>query len=117
MTLIFEDAQPVQTGGPGRTPDPNPYLDVMGSIALKTDSAGKPIAKAFVLDVDPKDGEVARKQTDRTLDKLRKAGKVHNVSVRTADAPVNDGKGKPVAGKVRITFWTIKRIVRPRKDA
>ncbi len=122
MSLVFSDAVPVATAGPGRNSSPNPYTDIIAAIALKTqDVDGKtvPVAKLFPFSHDADPGK-RKKEIERIKRQLSAAGHANtpDVSVMTHVAPVKVGaKGKETDSLTDsvMTFWTIPPIVRPRK--
>lgn len=126
MSFTFADAQPIKTEGTGRTAEPNPFLEIVQEIALKTDpETGKPVAKAFT--VEHKDTAEDRKSVIAKIKRqFSAAGEKSDpkVTVVSKDAPVQESikggaKGATVdsATKTLITFWTVKRQNRPRKPA
>lgn len=89
--LTFEDAAVPDTT---RAAKPNPYAEVVGSIK------GSDTAKAVTL---PSAAVPANVRL------MQQAGKAHGVTVRNRQ----DDAGN---GSVKVTFWTVARITRPRKD-
>lgn len=115
----FVDAEPIPAApsGGGRVAEPNPYTDVIASIALKVDKKGKPLAKAFILS-HGEDADSAGKAVRKVRRQLSDAGdnNTPRVTVPTRDKPYTDSKtGELVPGKTLITFWTVARQERPRK--
>lgn len=115
--LVFEEAEYVKPEGTGRKADPNPFLDVVADIALKTDpKTGKPVARATVIEHVEGDRD---KAVGRIKRRLSEAGAQNDppVSVPAVARPVvNPVNKKESATKTRITFWTTKRQERPRKS-
>lgn len=105
----FQDAKPVK-GTSTRTAEPNPYANIVQAIALKTDSDGDPVAKAFTETVT--DADAAEKFIAKVKRQLSEAGAKSDpkVTVRTHHTVSEDGKN------IAITFWTVPRQERPRKD-
>jgi len=120
MTFEFQDDEPVsRASGAGRTPEPNPFIAPVQSIALKTNpETGKPLAKSFVVDHDGSDDAVAH--VNKLLRQLGKAGGACEPPVtcyRHAE-PLTEKRGNKtveVKGKVKIVFWTGPRQVKGHK--
>jgi hypothetical protein len=117
MTITFEDAAPVKSSAPGRPARPNPFTEVIAAIALKTDTEGKPLAKSYIEKHTAGEREKVVKRVKR---ELSAAGHANNTAVTVCSSaePVKTGaKGKEVDSETdtRITFWTTKLQVRPRK--
>lgn len=117
-TLEFADAEPIQSAGPGRKAGPNPYSDIIASIALKTKEDGKtPIAKAFTATHEA-DGR--EKAVDAIRRKMSAAGDANDpkVTVKVVGTPVMKGpKGRQTESNTEtlVTFWTVTKQSRPRK--
>lgn len=118
MSFEFVTAEPVKRNVPGRTAEPNPFTDVIADIALKVDDAGKPLARKFVLDV-PGNEDEKFKIMAKVRRQLTKAGHDNDpeVTVFCDFAPHVTGHGvakKTHTDKCVVTFWTVKRQLRPR---
>lgn len=112
--MEFVDAEFIPSaGGTGRKREPNPYTDVIAAIALKTNDAGKPVAKGFPID----DNADTAKIVARAKRQLAEAGKTNKVPVTVIGktGPLKDKNGKVVAGKLLFSFWTVNPQKRPRK--
>jgi hypothetical protein len=117
MSFDFADAAPVKTTGGGRKAADNPFTEVVSAIALKVDDKGKPLAKAFTLNHENTD-EDRKKSIEKVKRQLSTAGEKNDpqVTVMSNATPVQV-KGKDSATVTVITFWTVKRQIRPRKPA
>lgn len=107
-SFTFEDAAPVKRrGGPGRAVEPNPFVEVMQSIALQTDDEGQPLAKTFKIKLDPETDD-GQKQLDKILRQLASAGALTTPQVRVNKAyEVKSGNfGRK---ETTITFWTTEK--------
>lgn len=113
--LTFEDAAPVKSTGTGRKADPNPFEDIVKSIAGK--KVGKndngtdpesPLAKKFTQTLSGNEDE-DKTTLNRIRRQLQDAGNLCNpqVTVRVHTEP-KDKKN------VAVTFWTVKKQARPR---
>lgn len=107
-TYTFEDAEPVKRrGGTGRTAEPNPFVEVMQSIALQTNDKGQPVAKTFKIKLDPETDD-GQKQLDKILRQIASAGALTHPQVR-----VNKGyevkTGNFGRKETTITFWTTEK--------
>jgi hypothetical protein len=118
MTLEFADTKPIKgAGGPGRTAEENPFREIIAAIALRQDSDGDPIAKAFRLTHEAGQRD---KAVNRVKRQLSDAGKDNDpaVTVRVSATPVEVKKRgqEPTESQeeTTITFWTIARQFRPR---
>ncbi len=120
MSLTFNDAEPVNTVA-GRKAEPNPFHEVIANIAGRTDNGGQPIAKSFVLEHEEvKTAEDREKHIGKTRRQLADAGNRLDtpVTVRIHAEPVTKGpKGRETESstQTKITFWTVKKQLRPRK--
>src|ERR1700733_11000603 len=100
--LTFEDAEPVKRNVVGRTAEPNPFVDIVSSIALKTDeTTGKAVAKSFVVptgtyDEDDKPADDTARAFRKVLRQLSDAGNLQTpqVTVNRALTAAVDAKGK-----------------------
>lgn len=115
--LEFVDATPVKRTGAGRPAEPNPFADVVKSIAGQVDSEGKPLARAFSMTY--RDGNDDDKKTlDKFLRQLSDAGTLTTpqVTVHKDVSPTRSADGKrDLKDKITVTFWTGPRITRQRK--
>lgn len=111
MNFTFEDAQPVIT----QVAEPNPFVDVVQSIAMKEDDNGRPVAKSFTV---PYSTEAEIKEYGKAIRQLHAAGALvkpqvgvrkHVEDVKTSNRPDAKVKAK------KVTFWTGAPISRPRK--
>lgn len=119
--LQFEDATPVKRPfSGGRQALPNPYVDVISDIALKTNDKGEPVAKAFLLThegVGDTEVDVIERDRNRVTRQMSDAGKNNEppVTVRVVfeDANVEEqkrpGQPKETTYRTKVTFWTVKR--------
>lgn len=120
-TFEFADAEPItRVGGPGRTAEPNPFLGIITEIALKINpQTGKPVTKSF--DFPYKDTEEDQKTLRRYKRQLTDAGLLVNpqVTVYSPSEPATrtnaQGKKAIIPNTMRITFWTVPKIHKPRK--
>lgn len=122
MDFTFEDAAPVKATNPGRPAEPNPFKDIVQSIALQVDPETKlPRAKSFVVDSgtvdkDGKPTDDAARALVKILRQLGEAGALctpEQVSVKKVTAPATKtvkGEKVEIPGKTAITFWTRKKI-------
>lgn len=111
MTFEFEPAQPVKRKNTGRNVEPNPFSEVVGSIALKIDDAtSKPQALSFKLD-HPTDQDEKLRAYGKVRRQLTKAGQENDpkVTVNTDFNQVEDDT-------TLVTFWTIPYTQRTRKS-
>jgi hypothetical protein len=123
--LTFEDATPVKrVGTGGKTAAPNPYVDVIAAIALKTDDQGNAIAKRFTLHAGHQD--VLGTLINRAKRQLSAAGKNNTpaVTVRTdvsdvetTEVQLKPGQPKTLDHSVKVTFWTVKKYNAPAETA
>jgi hypothetical protein len=115
MSFSFTDAAPVSLAGPGRAAEPNPFSEIVKSIAMKVDDAGKPIAKAFKLPFgkyeDDKPADDKAREFRKAMNQLARAGYLCNPQVTVRKHIEGDGKGMAT-----VTFWTVEKIHKPRKD-
>jgi hypothetical protein len=128
--MNFEDTKYVKgKGGPGKIAEPNPYTDVVASIAFKKDKDGDPLAKSFILE-HPADEDANIKAIAKVKRLFSKAGEanVPPVTVNSVASPVkvpakgfkNIDENNPKSWtesdtQTRITFWTGPRVKRTRK--
>jgi hypothetical protein len=112
IALTFEDAEVLPNANGGRNKDPNPYADVVASIALKRNDKNKPVAKKFVLTSE--NADAVKTDIARARRQLAEAGKANDpaVTVQVREAEVD---GQPL--QTLITFWTIPPIVRGKDKA
>lgn len=116
MSFDFQDAEPVAVTGTGRKAAPNPFTDVIASIAMKTGENGKPLAKAFVAEALPDDRATAEGRIRRQMGEAGAANDpAVTVRLHIEDIP-QTGKGAAASKveKFKVTFWTVKRQTRPR---
>lgn len=115
MSLNFVEVTPPARNNPGRTAEPNPFIDAIARIALK-EKDGKPVALAYTLDhdADPKKREQAIEKVKRQLTNAGQANEP-KVSVQKDIVPVKVA-GKDSPSKSIVTFWTTPFIARPRKE-
>ena len=109
-SFTFDDAEVVPgTGGGGRPAAENPFTGIVAAIALKTTDNGKPVAKSFVVSSDDTEQHVT--DLNRVKRQLADAGKANDPAV---SVQVRANVETPT--RSTVTFWTIKRIVRTKKD-
>src|SRR4051812_40704754 len=102
MTYTFTEVDvPVRQGGPGRKPDPNPFLDKVAEL-IENDGELRDVAVSFVV-TDDEDSTAVR----QIKGQLARAGIVHNVSVYKRIDSVPEGS--------QVTFWVQPRITPNRK--
>jgi hypothetical protein len=110
-TITFEDATPIEREWRGgRKAEPNPFADVVASIANQTDSEGTPVAKRFRLAAE----DATAPEVKKALSQLQSAGVLYNATHPDSRISVQ----KPVEikdGQAVITFWTLPFVARPRK--
>lgn len=99
-----------QAAAPVRRAEPNPFTDVVSSIAGKVEN-GKPVARSFKVSGEHATEKALTKYTKQ----LQEAGKnlPTPVTVRVSHNVTNDPKTKTSSGTV--TFWTVPQIVRKPK--
>lgn len=120
MDFKFEETEhPVRAGSPGRTAEPNPFVDTVKSIALAVNSDGKPLTLAFTAPTKTEDEQALVRKYRR---QLADAGLLVDpqVTVFVSEGPVTKmvkGESVIVPNLTRITFWTTRKIRKPRKVA
>jgi hypothetical protein len=97
--LSFEDAD-VPAIAATRAAAPNPFHDVVKQLADSRDEKGVSTKAKIV--------HVAKTDAEKMIRLLQHAGKAHDVTVRSTKADAGD--------KVKVTFWAVNKITRPRKD-
>lgn len=110
--MEFTDAEYIPSaGGAGRTPEVNPYTDVITSIALKTDAKGKPVAKGLPLTY--KDDAERKALIAKAKRQMGEVGHklTPPVSVIAPPAAIKQ-TGK---NSLTLVFWTVPLISKPRK--
>lgn len=121
-TYEFADAAPVKVSSKGRPAKPNPFTDVIKTIALKTvktDGVDQPVAKSFVQKHEGTE-EARKKVLAKVKSQLSRAGEKNDppVTVFSTATPVKTGpKGreKDSDTDTQVTFWTVPRMFKPRK--
>lgn len=109
MSFTFEDAAPVKREVVGRTAEPNPFADVVQSIALKKDNEGLPVAKSFIIPTGDKNDKDKYPAIEKVKRQLGDAG-----TLATPQCSVM--KDVSISGKqAKVTFWTVPLITRERK--
>jgi len=106
MNLEFSDATPDVRTVAAREKTPNPFTEVIASIALKT-YEGRPVSKSF--DAPIPEGDEPQTFGNRLKRQLEDAGAAN---VPPVTVPVR--LSFPEAGKVTVRFWTTKKIYRPK---
>lgn len=115
MELTFAEAKPVERTA-GRPAEPNPFEDEVKKIALKVDKDGDAIARTTViaLPVD-KDKEAEATARTKLINKvtlfLKNAGDACEPAVTVNRNMEFSRDGKTLT----LTFWTSRKIRRPRK--
>jgi hypothetical protein len=118
MSIEFVTATPVKrTSNGGRQAEPNPFADVIKSIALQVDADETPVARAYV---QKHTAEDRKKVIAKVRRQLQEAGKANTppCSVLVNDSPVKvgpAGKQKDSETETAVIFWTVPPIVRERK--
>jgi hypothetical protein len=124
MSFTFEDATPVKRTIAGRTPEPNPFVDLVKAIGNKIDPKTKQAqAKSFLADkpkTDAKD-DVAKVALDKIKRQIGFAGPLAELTppvsaLKHVDFEPKDDKGKVIPGKVRVTVWTGPQQTRVRES-
>lgn len=116
MSYDFQVAQPIKIQGTGRKAEPNPFLEAVQNIALKTDDEGTPIALSFTESVDldnpPKDQTsegVYKALCIRIGHKLTAAGNDCKPPVTVRRNFEKTDELDNALTIVRVTFWTIPK--------
>ncbi len=121
MSFDFQDAEPIKSTRTGTRKEHNPFTDVIAAIALKKNENDKPLAKTYT--IDKLNDKAHASYMLKIRRQLSEAGAANDPSVTV---PVRDTPAKlVVAGKVtskddptktRITFWTVPRQNREKKN-
>lgn len=115
MDLNFSDAKPVKRAIPGRTGAPNPFVDVVKTIALAKDEKGEPVAKSFTVPYGTwEDGKATN---DKATEFSKLMRQLHDAGTKL-DTPVSVYKDVKVNGRnqATVTFWTGPKVTKPRKS-
>lgn len=120
MTIVFEDAEP--TTGPEA---PNPYTDVVASIAGKfKEGTTIPLAKSFWHPAPTTDD--ITKKLNKIIRDIQEAAKSLNVTAKKdisspeARDLTSSGYKAPIENEptgmfVKVTFWTVPPLVKTRR--
>lgn len=109
MSYTFADVEIDPSKTTGREKTPNPFMDVVKSIALKTnEKTGNPVGKAGIEEYDGSE-ENLKLITGRIERKLREAGEAQDPQV---SVPV---RFEVMGEKIKFSFWTVAKVKRERK--
>lgn len=110
MNLTFEDAEPIKATT-SRPVEPNPFQEVIESIAWKNDAQGRPLTRATTIavteetEIAPLTGKIGRQLT-AAGDALATPG-----TIRRKFETVKNGKNYAL----KVTFSVAPKQNRPRK--